>query len=1548
MHDSTLSRKSKLSTTVFSVLKALILVTFIKLQVVSTTAASSPQVYNLDNTYIAGVKSVYLNGMIKLSWQSFDSDDFTAIKIVERTNNGSSDIATLSNTATSYNWSLGNSSTLGDTKTVDVIVMNGTQTMQSLSYTFEYTQKIQITQIDNTSDQFIRFRVDYLYSAEELKLLDSPHQIAWNGATNTSMGSQVSGSDSHIYSFKAYPGERVNVGVQLTQGTGNEQTTETFTQQLTCAPLQKPHSFVADINHVDRIINLSWNGISDVPASKISYRLSKEGTGDLFTRNVKNHRDNLARHNSNLVRYQLRVVATNVESDFSTAPAEIVSNSINLLAVFNPRLRSADQHITNVRVIPTDNGMRLGWDKTRYFQLLRVSVKSGMPSYRIANLNSLTNRLNWTPSTQLINGRDYVLEFEIIRNSQVRQTVVAVFNYQKRSKVYQTNPIEETRINYCAKNYYNANELALLDQTTQEAWNQDAEQTIGDNTQEWSAIQSYSVTAYPNATVQVGAKMRGTASNNVTVTADMRTAKIKAVNGTGSSVDVANENATINWEKTTGIDAQNCEFSVSKINTRTQETVWQKTFTGTTTTYEGASEKDDVYKYILKQRYKIATASDITSTADNIESDPVEIYVKEKTGTYIRVPVSADAHVRNSYFYSNYGADPYPRIRRSSSGKRIFYYNKIDLSNVTTRVIGAEFVLNSSHKRVFAGEPSINLSFVENDSWNENTINWSNKPTASTQIAAREGYIGQYKFDITNILKEQLKGDQQISLQVHPGNSGSFYVAFYSRENYRTNLRPHVLLETRNRRYIHFSPIADRTNLSPIELNASSSASSATISYELLQGDGYIHNSNLIPITAGQFRVCAKVSDPEGNVIDFICHTFTVTTGSTTLPVTADAFINDGNKQNQNFGTEPTLIVKRDNLGYNRVTYLKFALNDLTNIGKARLRLHKNNTNTNTPVLNVYLAVNDDWKETGENSITWRNQPTINSLAATLNPVSGYYEADITPQALIGKSKNDTISFRLVTSGWGNNSLMSFHSKESTDENLRPKLIVEQIADLAIQFNNLQETIELDPVQLSTTSSITGMSINYEVVSGPAQISNNQLVPLSKGVAVVKATGTVAGIDSTFTAYKKVVINPTSSSLLPSDDTFVNAGSRENNNYGSDQFLLTKRAGWSYTRRTFLKFNLESQTQEIAVAKLRLRQANDHIAGTWGNLAAYFIENDNWQESTTTWHSQPAFGTEIESHTDYEDYVEWDVTNHAQIESNGNNLLSVGVYTPSYNHADFFKFYSKETSNPALRPELLLIPISGNVTFPELFVTSSTSSIILNATTSVAGASIQYEVLKGDATIDDGVLTINGEGQVIVRAKSVGGNSTIADVKTQVVQLVEFNFPEIADRNTLESFQLQGSTNIDGATIVYTVEAGNATIENNTLTPGGDGEITVNGKVTFNDETISEVISHTFSVNTLSPRSASLSGFDKNSKNDKFFIAPTFANKGTVIQGYYTTDDLGVFEVQVMSLNGKPMSRERVKNKEFKINTHNLSSGIYLVSILKNGQPIHTERINIK
>jgi len=166
--------------------------------------------------------------------------------------------------------------------------------------------------------------------------------------------------------------------------------------------------------------------------------------------------------------------------------------------------------------------------------------------------------------------------------------------------------------------------------------------------------------------------------------------------------------------------------------------------------------------------------------------------------------------------------------------------------------------------------------------------------------------------------------------------------------------------------------------------------------------------------------------------------------------------------------------------GYNRSSYLKFSLANISNVSSAKLRIYgHNHENTETINLSVYGIDNDTWTETG---INWNNAPVTSSAALAVMGINviKYYEIDVTNFVQTQLAGDKIVSF-LLKDATIQNTAMQFNSKENSQN--KPELnITSSTAVAANQSLNYNSDI------FSSNSGIAAENeMKIKVMPNPSQ-----------------------------------------------------------------------------------------------------------------------------------------------------------------------------------------------------------------------------------------------------------------------------------------------------------------------------------------------------------------------------------------------------------------------------------------------------------------------------
>jgi len=151
-------------------------------------------------------------------------------------------------------------------------------------------------------------------------------------------------------------------------------------------------------------------------------------------------------------------------------------------------------------------------------------------------------------------------------------------------------------------------------------------------------------------------------------------------------------------------------------------------------------------------------------------------------------------------------------------------------------------------------------------------------------------------------------------------------------------------------------------------------------------------------------------------------------------------------------------------------------------------------------------------------------------------------------------------------------------------------------------------------------------------------------------------------------------VESTTTNITVSADADVSYNDPDTN-YGNSSFLCV--TSLFNTECSYLKFFLSGLPSGIYIsnAKMWLR-TSWNSQGDPNIVDAKFVSNDSWAESTITWNNKPSLGSILSSTsvTSSNTWYSWDVTTQAQIEYNGDKILSIGMSTGG----DLKMFLSKD------------------------------------------------------------------------------------------------------------------------------------------------------------------------------------------------------------------------------------------------------------------------------
>jgi chondroitin AC lyase len=228
----------------------------------------------------------------------------------------------------------------------------------------------------------------------------------------------------------------------------------------------------------------------------------------------------------------------------------------------------------------------------------------------------------------------------------------------------------------------------------------------------------------------------------------------------------------------------------------------------------------------LKKQINIRYASDTFSAEKELTMElPVAPYagstiafeIDENTPDYKPVPVDVkkrfptdDSFVVNgasasTVFGLGTTADRLI-IKKDNSGYNREIMLKFDLRGIQPdSLVTADLNMFVRSANVSVSATNWNLYYVENDSWNESTLNWNNKPAYSTLLGTYPGSAAgsMINYDLKQAVVDEInKGDHFLSLQMiatERGSDAKTDANFFSKDAAETDMHPHLKIETKKK-----------------------------------------------------------------------------------------------------------------------------------------------------------------------------------------------------------------------------------------------------------------------------------------------------------------------------------------------------------------------------------------------------------------------------------------------------------------------------------------------------------------------------------------------------------------------------------------------------------------------------------------------------------------------------------------------------------------------------------------------------------------------------
>ncbi|WP_168123337.1 DNRLRE domain-containing protein [Paenibacillus sp. HB172176] len=177
-----------------------------------------------------------------------------------------------------------------------------------------------------------------------------------------------------------------------------------------------------------------------------------------------------------------------------------------------------------------------------------------------------------------------------------------------------------------------------------------------------------------------------------------------------------------------------------------------------------------------------------------------------------------------------------------------------------------------------------------------------------------------------------------------------------------------------------------------------------------------------------------------------------------------DSTIRDGSYADTNFGSSNVLTVKKDSVGYNRKSLLKFNFNPLNagTTGQASLNLYVKTAPLTSQTINIYAIDDLSWSDP---LVNWNNAPPKGSLVASFTvdtTAEKWYSIDVTDY-INNHMDSQTASFIVENDGIGGSQTgVSFSSHENVGArpylSIKPPAHLTPVADAFVRDGTSSDT----------------------------------------------------------------------------------------------------------------------------------------------------------------------------------------------------------------------------------------------------------------------------------------------------------------------------------------------------------------------------------------------------------------------------------------------------------------------------------------------------------
>lgn len=221
-----------------------------------------------------------------------------------------------------------------------------------------------------------------------------------------------------------------------------------------------------------------------------------------------------------------------------------------------------------------------------------------------------------------------------------------------------------------------------------------------------------------------------------------------------------------------------------------------------------------------------------------------------------------------------------------------------------------------------------------------------------------------------------------------------------------------------------------------------------------------------------------------------------------------------------------------------------------------------------------------------------------------------------------------------------------------------------------------------------------------------------------------------------------------------SEDTYINDGSKADQNFGSVGYLNVKKGVGDYLRQTWLKYDVAQLEGPIQSAKLIVYGKTNDSRSTETEMTVHGTASDDWKEQELTWNTRPAVGDELDRLLvdGPDEWRELDVTGFVREQLAGDGTVSLVLQGTS----DYSVEIRSKENQAGLYKSYLLITFAaadgdlngdGELTLGDLSIASAMYGL---SESSPEWDGIKVADRNGNGQIDDadlqwyGLRTLNG------------------------------------------------------------------------------------------------------------------------------------------------------------------------------------------------------------